>query len=131
MDTIFPDSALRSRAVDSETMWRSAYALIIATEASTGFLLALGAVVLLVRLRASAKIFNNAKLWAVAGLTLFRFCGDRRRIFCHVANRSFGTQRRPPSASPERCSPHWFLSACLTANSPDGFGRTPVDLPFC
>ena len=54
-------------------MWRAAYALIIATEASTGFLLALGAVVLLSRLRASAKIFNHAKLWAVAGLTL-GFC---------------------------------------------------------
>jgi len=26
--------------------------------------------------------------------------------------------------------PHWFLSACLTANSPDGSGRTPVDLAF-
>jgi predicted small integral membrane protein len=73
MDTIFPDSALRSRAIDNETIWRLAYALIIATEASTGFLLALGAVFLLVRLRASAKIFNHAKRWAVAGLTL-GFC---------------------------------------------------------
>jgi predicted small integral membrane protein len=74
MDTIFPDSALRSRAIDSETMWwRAAYALIIAIEASTGFLLALGAVVMLSRLRASAKIYNHAKLWTVAGLTL-GFC---------------------------------------------------------
>ncbi|MFZ1151858.1 MAG: DUF2165 domain-containing protein [Xanthobacteraceae bacterium] len=71
MDTIFPDSVLRSRAIDNETMWRAAYALIIATEASTGLLLALG--VLLGRLRATAKIFNHAKLWAVAGLTL-GFC---------------------------------------------------------
>jgi predicted small integral membrane protein len=73
MDTIFPDSALRSRAIDSETMWRAAYGLIIATEASTGLLLALGAVVLLGRLSAPGKIFNQAKLWAVAGLTL-GFC---------------------------------------------------------
>jgi len=73
MDTTFPDSALRSRAIDSETMWRAAYALIIATEASTGLLLALGAVLLLGRLRANATIFNHAKLWAVAGLTL-GFC---------------------------------------------------------
>jgi predicted small integral membrane protein len=70
MDTIFPDSVLRSRAIDSETMWRVAYALIIATEALIGFLLALGAVMLLGRLRASAKLFNDAKLSAVAGLTL-------------------------------------------------------------
>ena len=48
-------------------------ALIIATEASTGLLLALGAAMLLGRVRASAKIFNHAKLWAVAGLTL-GFC---------------------------------------------------------
>jgi len=73
MDTIFPDSVLRSRAVDSETMWRAAYALIIAAEASTGLLLALGAGVLLGRLRASAKIFNHGKGWAMAGLTL-GFC---------------------------------------------------------
>jgi len=70
MDTIFPDSVLRSRAIDNETMWRVAYALIIATEALIGFLLALGAVMLLGRLRASAKLFNDAKLSAVAGLTL-------------------------------------------------------------
>ena len=60
-------------SIDSETLWRAAYAVIIAAEASTGLLLALGAVVLLGRLRASAKIFNHAKLWAVAGLTL-GFC---------------------------------------------------------
>lgn len=69
MDTIFPDSVLRSRAINSEMMWRAAYALIIATEALTGFFLALGAVMLLSRLRASASGFNHAKRWAVAGLT--------------------------------------------------------------
>ena len=73
MDTIFPDSVLKSRAIDSETMWRAAYALIIATEASTGLLLAVGAIALFGRLRASAQGFNHAKLWAVAGLTL-GFC---------------------------------------------------------
>ena len=91
MDTTFPDNALRPRAIDSETLWPAAHAVIIAAEASTGLLLALGAVVLLGRLRASVKIFNHAKLWAVAGLTLgvlpvvFRFHRDRRRVFCHVA----------------------------------------------
>jgi predicted small integral membrane protein len=73
MDTIFPDSSLRSRAIDSEAMWRAAYGLIIATEALTGLLLALGAVVLLGRLSAPGKTFNQAKLWAVAGLTV-GFC---------------------------------------------------------
>lgn len=73
MDTVFPDSALRLRAIDNETMWRAAYALIIATEASIGLLLALGAVVLLGRLWAPGAAFDHAKLWAVAGLTL-GFC---------------------------------------------------------
>lgn len=70
MDTIFPDSTLRSRAIDSETMWRAAYALIIAAEALCGLLLALGAAALLLRLRAPAKSFNRAKSLAVAGLTI-------------------------------------------------------------
>ena len=33
MDTTFPDNALRPRAIDSETLWRAAYAVIIAAEA--------------------------------------------------------------------------------------------------
>ena len=73
MDTTFPESVLRSRAIDSETMWRAAYALIIATEAVIGLLLALGAGVLLFRLRAPGGAFNRAKLWAIIGLTL-GFC---------------------------------------------------------
>ncbi len=70
MDTVFPDSVLRSRAIDNETIWHAAYALIIAAEALAGLLLAVGAVVLLGRLQAPGKVFNRAKLWAVAGLTL-------------------------------------------------------------
>jgi len=70
MDTIFPDSVLRSRAIDNETVWRAAYALIIAAEAAAGVLLALGAAALLVRVRAPAKIFNRAKFLAVTGLMI-------------------------------------------------------------
>jgi predicted small integral membrane protein len=36
----------------------------------TALLLALGASVLMTRLRAPADIFNHAKVWAVAGLTV-------------------------------------------------------------
>src|SRR5215469_3396940 len=70
MDTTFPDSVLRSRAINSETARRAAYALIIATEAAAGLLLALGAAALLVRMRAPAKIFNHAKFLAVTGLMI-------------------------------------------------------------
>jgi predicted small integral membrane protein len=70
MDTTFPDNALMNRAISDERIWRAAYTLIIATEAATGVLLAIGAIALLGRLRAPAKLFNGAKGWAVAGLTI-------------------------------------------------------------
>jgi predicted small integral membrane protein len=70
MDTTFPGNALMHRAIADETVWRLAYALIIATEAVTGLLLAIGALALLARLRAPAAAFNRAKVWAIAGLTI-------------------------------------------------------------
>ena len=70
MDTTFPDNALMQRAISDETVWRSAYALIIATEGLAGVLLVVGALALLARLRAPAETFNRAKPWAVAGLTV-------------------------------------------------------------
>jgi predicted small integral membrane protein len=70
MDTTFAQNALMDRAITNERIWRAAYALIIAAEAATGVLLAIGAIALLRRLRAPAKLFNGAKLWAAAGLTL-------------------------------------------------------------
>ena len=70
MDTTFPDNALMHRAITNESIWRVAYASIMAIEGLTAFLLALGAVMLLGRLRAPAEVFNRSKVWAVAGLTV-------------------------------------------------------------
>jgi predicted small integral membrane protein len=70
MDTTFPDSTLKDRAITSPELWKAAYAIIIAAEGLTALLLAAGAVALLIRLRATAQAFNNAKAWAVAGLTV-------------------------------------------------------------
>ena len=70
MDTTFPGNALMHRAVADETVWRLAYALIIATEGLTGLLLAFGGLVLLRRLSAPAEVFNRAKVWTVAGLVV-------------------------------------------------------------
>jgi predicted small integral membrane protein len=70
MDTTFPGNALMHRAISDETAWRSAYAAIIVTEGLTALLLAVGAVVLLARLRTPAGVFNRAKAWAVAGLVV-------------------------------------------------------------
>jgi predicted small integral membrane protein len=70
MDTTFPGNALMHRAVTDETIWRLAYAAIIAAEWLIGFLLVAGALALLGRLRAPAGAFNRAKVWAIAGLTV-------------------------------------------------------------
>ena len=69
MDTTFPGNALIGRAITDARTWKEAYAAIIAGEGLTCLLLSIGAVVLLVRLKAPADAFNHAKLWAVAGLT--------------------------------------------------------------
>jgi predicted small integral membrane protein len=68
MDTTFPNNALMHRAITNESIWSAVYALIIACEWLTCVLLAIGAVALLVCLRAPAAMFNRAKVWAVAGL---------------------------------------------------------------
>jgi predicted small integral membrane protein len=73
MDTAFDTSTLKYRAITNETIWRVAYALIIGVEGLTGLLLMFGAMVLLKRLTAPGKTFNQSKTWAVVGLTV-GFC---------------------------------------------------------
>lgn len=69
MDTTFPDSALRWRAITAPWLQHVAYWLIIAAELACGALCLAGAWRLF-RLRgASAARFNAAKGLAVAGLT--------------------------------------------------------------
>ena len=70
MDTTFSGNALMDRAVTDARVWKSAYAAIITAEGLTCVLLCVGALALLMRLRAPAAAFNRAKLWAVAGLTV-------------------------------------------------------------
>lgn len=70
MDTVFPDTTIRWRAIDSPALHHAAYWLIIAAEALTALLCWLGAWRLLQRVSAPAAAFNAAKGTAVAGLTL-------------------------------------------------------------
>lgn len=70
MDTIFPDSSIRYRAVHAPPFHHAAYIFIIVLEALTAILCWVGACRLLLNVRASARVFNKAKSWAVAGLTL-------------------------------------------------------------
>lgn len=67
MDTIFPGSPARWRAVESPALWHAAYLFIIALEAATAILLACGAVAMWRARRSSAQAFARAKQWALAG----------------------------------------------------------------
>jgi predicted small integral membrane protein len=70
MDTTFVGNKLMHRAITDERVWTAAYGAIIAAEALTCLLLAIGALALLARLRATAERFNRAKVWAIAGATV-------------------------------------------------------------
>jgi predicted small integral membrane protein len=67
MDATPPGNALMGRSVTSPSLWRAAYALIIAGEAVTALAFAAAAALLLRHLRSPAARFNRAKgLVAVA-----------------------------------------------------------------
>jgi predicted small integral membrane protein len=70
MDTIFPFSMIKYRAIPNPALQRAAYAVIIATQVATAVLCWIGAAALARRLRADAATFNRAKSFAVLGLTL-------------------------------------------------------------
>jgi predicted small integral membrane protein len=70
MDSIFPFSTIKYRAITSPALHHAAYDLIIAVEAVIALLCWIGAVALVRQLRADAAAFNRAKTFAVLGLTL-------------------------------------------------------------
>jgi predicted small integral membrane protein len=70
MDTIFPDSTIRWRAVTAPTLQQASYIAIIAAEALTALLCWIGAWRLLAATHAPAGAFAAAKGFAIAGLTL-------------------------------------------------------------
>jgi predicted small integral membrane protein len=104
MDTIFPFSTIKYRAITSPAFAHAAYALIIAAEAATAVLCWIGAAALACRLRADAGAFNRAKSFAVAGLTLGSCCGRSGSCRSECGSRSSGTACRARSAS---SSPSW------------------------
>jgi predicted small integral membrane protein len=70
MDTIYPTSTIKYRAITSPSLHHAAYALIIAAEIAVAVLCWIGAFMLTRQLRADAAAFNRAKPLAVIGLTL-------------------------------------------------------------
>lgn len=67
MDTTFPDSTLRSRAITDGFLHHAAYVAIIAAEGLAGVLFALATIAMLRALRAPAARFHRAKRFAVLG----------------------------------------------------------------
>jgi predicted small integral membrane protein len=70
MDTVFPETTLKWRAISSDTLNEATYALIIAVEIMTGLLCVAGARRLWQARGESADDFNAAKGIATAGLVL-------------------------------------------------------------
>jgi predicted small integral membrane protein len=68
MDTTFTGNALMGRAITNPRVWTVVYGSIVAVEGLTALLLAIGALQLLIRITAPAMLFNNAKVWALAGM---------------------------------------------------------------
>jgi predicted small integral membrane protein len=69
MDTVFPTTTIKYRAIDNPTLQNSGYVLIIAAETLTAILCWIGAARLFLA-SGDAAAFNRAKGIAVAGLTL-------------------------------------------------------------
>jgi predicted small integral membrane protein len=70
MDTVFPDSAIRYRAMQLPALHHIAYGAIIFLETVIAVLCGVGGVVMLRNLRAPAVRFNRNKHVAMAGLAL-------------------------------------------------------------
>lgn len=70
MDSVFPDTRLRSRAIASPLAHRLAFGLIVAVQGATALLCLAGAAILVRALGAGAAEFHAAKGMAFAGLGL-------------------------------------------------------------
>lgn len=66
MDTVFPENALKYRAILDPSLWSLAYGLIIFAECLTGILLLVGAACLLRNINSSLA-FSRAKNWIYLG----------------------------------------------------------------
>ena len=70
MDTVFPETTIRYRAITSPALHHAAYLLIIAAETLTAVLCWIGAYRMLRSFRMPAGAFKSSKGVAIAGLTL-------------------------------------------------------------
>ncbi len=68
MDTIYPSSTIKYRAITDPNLQRAAYALIIAVEIAVAVLCWIGAFILVREILSDADAFNRAKPAAMVGL---------------------------------------------------------------
>lgn len=69
MDTTFPGSPAKYRAINDPALWHAAYWAIIVGEGVTCVLLLLGAVQMFRARRSGAAEFDASKKWTIAGAT--------------------------------------------------------------
>ncbi|HEY4936052.1 MAG TPA: DUF2165 domain-containing protein, partial [Puia sp.] len=70
MDTIFLESHIHYRSINSTFLFHVAYILVILLEAMMAFCCIKGSWLLFKNLRSNAALFHAAKNWAVAGITI-------------------------------------------------------------
>ncbi len=70
MDTIFPDSHIKYRAIESPIIHTIGYIGIIAMETLTAIFCWIGGFMLLKNVKSPVSQFNQSKKWAVIGLAL-------------------------------------------------------------
>ena len=70
MDTIYPFSTIKYRAVTNPALQHTAYIVIIITQVIIAVLCWIGAISLMRNIRADAGLFNRRKTFATLGLTL-------------------------------------------------------------
>jgi predicted small integral membrane protein len=68
MDSIYPFSTIRYRAITNPTLHHVVYVMIIAVEVIIAFLCWVGAILLARRVHSDAAIFNRSKTFAIVGL---------------------------------------------------------------
>jgi len=70
MDTIYPFSTIKYRAITNPALQHAVYAVIITAEVIIAVLCWIGAIALVRNIRADASLFNRHKTFAILGLTL-------------------------------------------------------------
>ena len=70
MDTVYPENALKYRAIDEPALHTLFYVIIICSEFATAMFCLVGAVRLLQQVGSDAQIFNRSKSLSILGLTV-------------------------------------------------------------